>query len=281
MIPMNYGDSLDWIESIEDGDRVYIVDFSLEPEYMDNLKGRCDLIWYDHHKSAVEKIDSSIKGERNYDESACKITYDATIRPHLNSNIKQSVDYFISMFSDADNWNDTKYSGNDYELFPIALNLYMNSINTDPNTSEGYSHFMELFENGTINGKDVKACISIGRNIMRYLDISSSKKMRNAFEAKLSSDDTEGQGELNCICYNNTDGSKSFKSIFDSDKHDVMLSFSMNKRNNWDVSFYSEASGPDVSKIAVNFGGGGHHSASGCELNDIKIVDGYIITERL
>ena len=37
----------------------------------------------------------------------------------------------------------------------------------------------------------------------------------------------------------------------------------MNKKNQWNLSFYTEKNNVDVSKIAATFGGGGHQKAAG------------------
>ena len=37
----------------------------------------------------------------------------------------------------------------------------------------------------------------------------------------------------------------------------------MNKRNTWNLSFYTSKEGVDVSQIAATFGGGGHIRAAG------------------
>ena len=42
-----------------------------------------------------------------------------------------------------------------------------------------------------------------------------------------------------------------------------MCNFFMNKKNRWNLSFYTAKDGVDVSKIAATFGGGGHVRAAG------------------
>jgi nanoRNase/pAp phosphatase (c-di-AMP/oligoRNAs hydrolase) len=42
-----------------------------------------------------------------------------------------------------------------------------------------------------------------------------------------------------------------------------MVSFALNKRNKWNLSFRTTKDNVDVSAIASDFGGGGHKKASG------------------
>ena len=41
------------------------------------------------------------------------------------------------------------------------------------------------------------------------------------------------------------------------------INFYMNKKNTWNLSFYTARENVDVSKIAAGFGGGGHQKAAG------------------
>ena len=58
-------------------------------------------------------------------------------------------------------------------------------------------------------------------------------------------------------------GSDFFDSLDNISKFDFMVSFSLNKRNKWNLSFRTTKDNVDVSEIASNFGGGGHKKASG------------------
>jgi nanoRNase/pAp phosphatase (c-di-AMP/oligoRNAs hydrolase) len=42
-----------------------------------------------------------------------------------------------------------------------------------------------------------------------------------------------------------------------------MVNFFMSKRNLWNITFYTYKQDVDVSKIAAEFGGGGHAKAAG------------------
>ena len=63
MIGMDYGEEMPWTE-IYPNEEVYLVDFSLQPfEKMIRLQKLAQLIWIDHHKSAI--ADAEAAGWKN------------------------------------------------------------------------------------------------------------------------------------------------------------------------------------------------------------------------
>lgn len=58
-------------------------------------------------------------------------------------------------------------------------------------------------------------------------------------------------------------GSDFFESLDNIANYDFMVSFSLNKRSKWNLSFRTVKDNVDVSAIAAAFGGGGHKKASG------------------
>ncbi len=54
MIGADYNDTLD-LDSIKQGEKVFIVDFSFPIDKMIQLSNTAELVWIDHHKSAIEK----------------------------------------------------------------------------------------------------------------------------------------------------------------------------------------------------------------------------------
>jgi len=54
MFPINYGQTFPW-EKIQEDEWIYMVDFSLQPfEDMVKLNQSCNLVWIDHHATAIE-----------------------------------------------------------------------------------------------------------------------------------------------------------------------------------------------------------------------------------
>lgn len=57
--------------------------------------------------------------------------------------------------------------------------------------------------------------------------------------------------------------SEFYDSLDNIKDYDFMVNFFMNKKNCWNLSFYTSKDDVDVSKIAAKFGGGGHAKAAG------------------
>ena len=57
--------------------------------------------------------------------------------------------------------------------------------------------------------------------------------------------------------------SEFYDGIKDIKKYKFMCNFFLSSKNTWNLSFYTAREDVDVSKIAAEFGGGGHKKASG------------------
>ncbi len=77
-IPMEYSKPFPFDE-IKSDEQVWIVDYSIKPEEMDRLlQITQDVIWIDHHKTAIERYADyphRIRGIRKDDEAACVLTW--------------------------------------------------------------------------------------------------------------------------------------------------------------------------------------------------------------
>ena len=69
---------------------------------------------------------------------------------------------------------------------------------------------------------------------------------------------------LRCICLNTPlFSSQSFDSVYDPEKHDLMVPFAELANGKWKVSLYSTKPEIDCGAICKTFGGGGHKGAAG------------------
>jgi oligoribonuclease NrnB/cAMP/cGMP phosphodiesterase (DHH superfamily) len=77
MRAMDYGfRAVPW-DDLKSAAKVLIVDFALPLEDMQRIKDNSELIWIDHHKSAIEELASlsDLPGLRSMDEAACVLTW--------------------------------------------------------------------------------------------------------------------------------------------------------------------------------------------------------------
>lgn len=74
---MNYGDLPPW-SAINNAQKIIVVDFSLPKSDMQKLAQGRELIWIDHHKTAMQEmqgVDEGWLGLRSLDEAACVLTW--------------------------------------------------------------------------------------------------------------------------------------------------------------------------------------------------------------
>lgn len=77
-----------------------------------------------------------------------------------------------------------------------------------------------------------------------------------------------------CVCINAGGvNSRTFTSIYDPLKYDIMMSFVFNGKH-WTVTLYTTHDSVDCSVLAKEMGGGGHKKASGFQTGDIQTIIG-------
>ena len=69
-----YNDEFPW-HKVTKNQTIYMVDFSLPPIEMDKLNKMSQLIWIDHHLTAINSCDPKIKGLRDNSYAACELTW--------------------------------------------------------------------------------------------------------------------------------------------------------------------------------------------------------------
>lgn len=240
MIGVNYNETLNKSD-ITDGETVYIVDFSFSADVMEWLNLKADLIWIDHHKSAIEKCDhiENIRGIREIGKAGCELTWEFL---HPNHEIPHGV-WLLGRY---DVWDHE-----DINVLPFQYGI-RNQGDTRPESENG----SELWFNILSDFTDIGRIIDVGLNILRY------QAAQDAMYAKGMSYEAEFHG-YNVIVMNKAySNSKIFDSVYDPDKHDFMILFGV-KPGEIKYSLYCDKPEIDVSAIAVQYGGGGHKGAAG------------------
>ena len=257
-IKINYGMDFPF-DRIEDGEKVYIVDYSLPVEEMRRLLDITkDITWIDHHKTAIEKykdFDEPIRGIRYDGIAGCMLTYcylshmtqngEGKIKPFTKDMIKDAP-YFTKLIADYDVW--TFEYGDDTRYFHVAFE----SEDFEPQSDNW------IFLMGEMNETQY---IENGKIMIKYRD-SLAKEYCDSkgFE-------TEFEGYKVYAMNVGLAGSDWFKSV-DDGSYDILMSFSYNgKYKTWSYSMYSKT--VDVSVIAKKYGGGGHKGASGFSTDEL------------
>ena len=241
MFDINYGDESPW-HLIQTDETVFMTDFSLPIQDMAKLAEMCDLIWIDHHQSAIDDRNREglvFQGIQVSGEAACALTWQYCFPG-------EPVPYAVRLVSDWDLW-EFEYAAT--KPFQYALRIQ--------DTSPESPIWERLFEDK--NEGFVHTLLDHGLVIMEYEAQSNKIQCRAAFE-------TEFEG-LRCIAVNKLfSGSNLFESVWDEKKYDVMIAFGWH-RGQWKVSLRSTIVG--VSELAKRYGGGGHKHAAGFSCREL------------
>jgi len=256
MIGINYGEDIEW-DNLKNYEDVYMVDFSLQPFWkMVKLNNKCNFIWIDHHKSAMEEDEewkkSNIKGIRRIGLGACALVWE-----YLYPD--RRLPYGIKLLAEYDVWN---HENPDTLPFQYGLRI--------ENTLPGSYTWPLVFSYGNISF--INETISNGKAILSYIN------KENKTYAEVCHFVTEIQN-FHCLVINKMiTSSQLFDSIWDPEKFDIMIAFGW-MNNQWTISFYTTKKEVDVSILAKDLGsrygnesGGGHAAAAGCQVNSIDFL---------
>lgn len=230
-------------EEIAKHDKVIVCDISLPIDYMFELSQKIDFTWIDHHVSVIEQYEQKIaegyppiKGLRKVGTAAIILTWE-----YFYPDRKIPLGIKLLGLNDVFDLEDKRVRPFEYAVQALGVNRPTERI------------WKEIINN-TIN---VNEMVEKGRAILMYIHNRNYRLVRGqAFVSEF-----EG---YKCICANMPQGYSEFYDSLDNiDDYDVMINFFMNKKNCWNLSFYTAKDNVNVSKLAEKFGGGGHAKAAG------------------
>lgn len=231
-------------EEIEKHDKLVICDIALPVKYMLELNKKIDLTWIDHHVSVIKEYDElmqsgayePIKGKREVGTAALVLTWQYFYpEKELPEGLR------LLGLNDIYDLRDRRVRPFEYAVQTYGVNRPTDKIWTQ-------------IMNNEVN---IKEMVEKGNAILSWVRNRNYRLVRGmAFES-------EFQG-LRCVCSNMAQGqSEFFDSLENVRDFDFMVNFFMNKKNRWNLTFYTYKNDVDVSKIAAQFGGGGHAKAAG------------------
>lgn len=250
-IPINYGHEFPF-NKIKPEENIYIVDYSIEPDEMKYLlELASQVVWIDHHKTAIEKYGSwgqDIFGVRKDGISGCELTW-----RHLFPD--ELIPEIVILIGDRDIWkweygDRTKYT----HLGLGLLDLKPESLN-----------WVDLFKSDPIQMEQI---LSAGKTISLYKEQSNKNYFDSyAYQAEFAGYDCIAMNKGAC-------GSEAFGNAIK--EYDICISYG-HFGNYFTVSLYSEK--VDVSEIAKTFEykgkrGGGHKGAAGFQCENLPFSKG-------
>ena len=244
--PMHYSDVNNVYDiPLNEGDIVYILDFSLPEEIIRELSCKVDHIYImDHHKTAQFLLNLNINNvtvDFDNNMSGAMLTFDFFVDRGINPLNQELFEYV----QDRDLW---KWELPESKEVSAALALMV-----EKNSIESFRDAYWLFENND------KAFKNTGTIALKTQQKQVSEKVDKCFDIKLLGqhfkiiNSTENVSEIgNAIC----------------NKYDMpSIMFFYTSLDTVVLSFRSLDHLTDVSVIAKEFGGGGHYCASACEVS--------------
>lgn len=229
-------------DEIRKYEKIVICDYCLPFDFMYELNESKDLTWIDHHISAIKEYDKrreqgapEIKGLRRDGTAALVLTWEYF---YPDKNVPLGIK--LLGLSDVYDLSDERVRPFEYAMQSMGVNRPDDAI------------WDELINNRI----SVDEFVAKGNAILSYIKVRNYRLVRGI------SFTSEYKGHK-CICANMPQGkSEFFDSLDNLNRFDFMVNFFMNKHNCWNLSFYSYKNF-DVSKVAAEFGGGGHFHAAG------------------
>lgn len=246
---MQYGDEFPFDE-IKPDSRVYILDYSIEPAEMERLlKITENVIWIDHHKTAIEKyaeFPEEILGLRSTEMAGCCLAYQWVWKNRSPyDRMLEKIPRYVKLVGDRDTWA--------FEYGDTTRHFFAGMQAEDTFSRAPIWDELRWDEDlDTLN-----ATIKNGILIQRYKDRTRQAAVReNGWWLEFHG--------YRCYAVNGGRGSEPFEAVVP--EAEIWIAFSYMPAGFWTVSLYSDK--VDVSEIAKQYefqgkGGGGHKGASG------------------
>ncbi len=241
------------LHKIERGESVYIVDYSFTDATVHILRQmiekQCNIVWIDHHTSSIQLQDKyeyewlkRIDGIRDESQSGAGLTYSYfhSMECHLDVD---KLPKFVQLVDDYDRW--VYRLGEDTTYFKLGLE----TIEFDALDS--------IWRELMLSDEKVDSIIAVGAIIKQYIDKSNASYLKSySYESTISG--------LPCLVINKRTNSWIFADKID--EYPIVATFVFD--GEWyHYSLYSSDKTVDCSKIAEQYGGGGHKGAAGFKLN--------------
>lgn len=287
-IEMNYGMTLP-DDMFNQQDTVYMLDFSLQPfdAGMEALADRVEnFIWIDHHASSISayKLLQQEKGlSWGYDGArldgycGAELTwawFNLSDSPlNMLEDLCREAPDAIKLVGDWDTWRHAKMVDSKAPFFK----MYFDTMVPEGVIEWFYQHTLDCLRpnSGYTTMVAVDEAVRVGTSIKMYEVSESAALMKSrAFDAKLVvpfPEPTRGSSVYSVIAANfGARGSDRFASVYNEEKHEIMLGFAYENTDKVTVSLYSTNPDIDCGAIAKRCGeagpfpgGGGHKGAAG------------------
>lgn len=240
---------------------LYILDLSVP-----DLMGHSQLVWIDHHKSAMERYPDDIRGYRMDGVAACRLAWQwfSGFVNYFGNDIPLKEDFLdrrvkeplpVQLAGEYDIWDKRN---------PDA-ELFQHGLRSEDITPEMWATLLEWPEEHS--GRLLVRLLNQGRSL-QY-----ARTTENASVIKAAGFTIQWEGLTLLACNHARFNSHLFTAGL-TPEHDACLGFCFDGKGKWKVSLY-HAPGKehiDLSQIAVKHGGGGHKGACGFMLATLPFL---------
>jgi uncharacterized protein len=287
LIGWHYGDAL--IPTPVEGD-VYILDLS--PECLDNQynpNGLHNVIWIDHHKSAIEKFSSEIQGYRIDGVAACRLAWQwfSVLDKKGFHQIGELVDGVWGKLPEKQQFINRNVSeplavrlAGEYDIWDKRdphSELFQHGLKSRDLSSYDWKMLLSNEVDEILQGTGMEqtdselACANLlsAGHIIQY-----AQTQQNESIIKDMGFDLEFEGLKFLACNHARYNSQLFTAGL-KPEHDACFGFKWIPKNQcWEISLYHALGKEhhDLSRIAVKHGGGGHRGACGFRLKKLPFV---------
>jgi oligoribonuclease NrnB/cAMP/cGMP phosphodiesterase (DHH superfamily) len=265
LVPMNYGDTFPWEKFTDVNEKVFMVDFSLQPfEKMYNLMSVCKLVWIDHHETAItESLNSNYYhkgtglagGCLRVGIGACQLVWQYFTDREIPLPVRALAHYDV--------W-DHDWVDHNHDLIRGDVLDFQYGVQANlPKDLEQQIEYLKLWLN--VNSRaEMRATIDEGRAILKYIRAS------NYEYARMHAYRTQIDGHFAIAINKGMASSLLFESLDIPDKH-IRIAYCQLPSGQWTVSLYSKGTvgAVHVGNIAKKYGGGGHEHAAGFQTDKL------------
>jgi oligoribonuclease NrnB/cAMP/cGMP phosphodiesterase (DHH superfamily) len=235
-IGWDYGQELPDLSSVKKDELVIMVDISFPILKMGWLDENTNLIWIDHHISAINESRESIEGIRSVKYAACELTWEYFFPDdHMPEPVR-----LLGMY------DSFRHKGTDEENAVLWFQYAVRAFCSTP--EDCYNMMLDSFD-------EVQSWIKRGFFIHKYLVMMAKQDYAKGFpvffhQYKFIMVNAERFNPIN------------FGINYHEDGYDGAGCFHF-KNGKWEFSIYNDNGKVDVSEIAKELGGGGHRGAAG------------------
>lgn len=245
--PFNYGDPFPWDDVA--GESVWMLDVSLQPyEEMRRLAGHADVVWIDHHVTAIEGTQAlgvAFEGIQQSGRAACQLAWDWCFSP--------PEPVAVGWLGRYDVWD----RGDDWDETILPFQYAMRARPNDP-ARDGMDLWRSLLiPEARVTGEPTAGDIALeGMPILQYLQRLDGEYAR-AYGREI-----EAFGYPALACNRGMISSQFFQAVVDPQRHALLIGYVW-AGHEWKVTLYAVDPSVSCGAIARRYGGGGHAGAAG------------------